>query len=83
MSASESTQPASLLGVPLEVRHAIFEFVAVRDDTPEEILRYWFEKKDMEETIDQLRENPDSRNKIYTMRYSDGVEVQSWGLCSE
>ncbi|KAF1843511.1 uncharacterized protein K460DRAFT_315934 [Cucurbitaria berberidis CBS 394.84] len=39
------------MGLPLEVRHHIFELAAARDFKPKKLLRYWFEKKEVEELI--------------------------------
>lgn len=39
------------MGVPIEVRHMIFEHAANRDVKPKKVLRYWFEKKEVKELI--------------------------------
>jgi hypothetical protein len=49
MASDKATSP--LMNLPLEVRHNIFEYAAVRDTKPKKLLRYWFEKKDVEELV--------------------------------
>jgi hypothetical protein len=46
---TETKQPLVLSNLPLEVRHKIFEYVAVRTTKPKKLLRYWFEKKEATE----------------------------------
>jgi hypothetical protein len=47
--------PSSLLmELPLEVRHAIFEYAAARDVKPKKLLRYWFEKQETKELAAQV-----------------------------
>jgi hypothetical protein len=54
-----SNQPLTLMDVPLEVRHQIFEHVAKRDTKPEKLLRYWFEKEEVKEkTAELLAKDP-------------------------
>lgn len=56
-----SNHPLTLMNVPLEVRHQIFEHVAKRDTKPEKLLRYWFEKKEVKEkTAELLAKNPNA-----------------------
>jgi hypothetical protein len=43
----------AFMDLPLEVRHSIFEHVAVRDVKPKKLLRYWFEKKEVKELVAQ------------------------------
>ena len=42
------------MNIPLEVRHHIFEYVAVRDAEPKKLLQYWFEKKEVKEKVAEL-----------------------------
>lgn len=42
------------MNIPLEVRHQIFGYVAVRDAQPKKLLRYWFEKKEVKEKKAEL-----------------------------
>ncbi|KAJ4986810.1 hypothetical protein SVAN01_07737 [Stagonosporopsis vannaccii] len=44
----------TLMNIPLEVRHHIFEYVAVRDVEPKQVLRYWFEKKEVKAKMEEL-----------------------------
>ncbi|KAF9694205.1 hypothetical protein EKO04_007789 [Ascochyta lentis] len=46
--------PLTLMNIPLEVRHQIFQYVALRDTQPKKLLRYWFEKKEVKEKTAQL-----------------------------
>lgn len=43
------TQPAdaTLLGIPLELRHRIFGYLSERDEGPANLLKNWFEKKEI------------------------------------
>jgi len=43
------TQPAdaTLLGIPLELRHRIFGYLSERDEGPASLLKNWFEKKEI------------------------------------
>ncbi|EOA83884.1 uncharacterized protein SETTUDRAFT_92623 [Exserohilum turcica Et28A] len=54
-------KPASLfVSLPLEVRHTIFEHAAARESAPKELLRFWFEKNEVEQLIAKhISENPD------------------------
>ncbi len=45
---------ASLLGIPLEIRHMIFRLASVRDTKPCNVLRRWFEKEEVRESIAAL-----------------------------
>ncbi|KAF1913290.1 hypothetical protein BDU57DRAFT_522106 [Ampelomyces quisqualis] len=49
MAGNQAACP--LMGLPLEVRHAIFKHLAARDVKPKKLLRYWFEKKEVKELI--------------------------------
>jgi hypothetical protein len=49
--ANDKTAPM-FMDLPLEVRHCIF--AAARDTKPKKLLRYWFEKKEVKESIAQL-----------------------------
>lgn len=40
-----------LMSLPLELRHKCFEYAAVRDTKPKNLLRYWFEKKEVKELV--------------------------------
>jgi hypothetical protein len=56
-----SNDPPTLMTIPLEVRHQIFQHVAKRDTKPEKLLRYWFEKKEVKEkTAELLARNPNA-----------------------
>lgn len=52
--ASDDKQIHTLMSIPLEVRHRIFEYVAVRDAQPKKLLRYWFEKKEVKAKAAEL-----------------------------
>lgn len=57
--ATSSNGP-TLLSIPLELRHTIFEAAATRPNGPKKILRRWFEKKEVKELIaKQMASNPD------------------------
>ena len=50
--ASDDKHPLhTLMGLPLEVRHNIFDYVAVREAEPKKLLRYWFEKKEVKAMV--------------------------------
>ncbi|CAN9113751.1 unnamed protein product [Alternaria alternata] len=50
---------SAFMGLPLEVRHTIFEYVAARDVKPKKLLRYWFEKKEVKALVEQeVTNNP-------------------------
>ncbi|KAA8622364.1 hypothetical protein PtrSN002B_004574 [Pyrenophora tritici-repentis] len=50
-----------LMDLPLEVRHAIFKYVAARDVEPRKLLRYWLEKKEVKALIAQeMTNNPNA-----------------------
>ena len=56
--ANDKAAPA-FMGLPLEVRHTIFEYVAARDVKPKKLLRYWFEKKEVKALVEQeVTNNP-------------------------
>jgi hypothetical protein len=58
---ASDNQPLTLMNTPLEVRHQIFRYVAVRDVQPKELLRYWFEKKEVKEKAAELAaQNPNA-----------------------
>lgn len=52
--ASTKHDKLTLSSLPLEVRHRIFVYVATRDTRPKELLRYWFEKKEVKEKVAAL-----------------------------
>ncbi|CAN9150161.1 unnamed protein product [Alternaria alternata] len=50
---------SAFMGLPLEVRHTIFEYVAAREVKPKKLLRYWFEKKEVKALVEQeVTNNP-------------------------
>jgi hypothetical protein len=49
-----ANQPLTLMNIPLEVRHHIFKYAAVRDAEAKMLLRYWFEKKEVKEKTAKL-----------------------------
>jgi hypothetical protein len=52
-------QPLILSGLPLEVRHRIFEYVAIRTTKPKNLLRTWFENQETSElTAKYVAANP-------------------------
>ncbi|KAH7379564.1 hypothetical protein BKA66DRAFT_466287 [Pyrenochaeta sp. MPI-SDFR-AT-0127] len=53
MADDKAATTCLFTNLPLEVRHVIFEYAAVRDVKPKKLLRYWFEKKDVKERIAQ------------------------------
>jgi hypothetical protein len=44
---------ALLARIPIEVRHNIFKYTAASDVEPKNLLRYWFEKKEVKELVAQ------------------------------
>jgi hypothetical protein len=51
--------PASLMGIPLEVRHMIFAEASVRDVKAKNVLRQWFERRDVKTKIAKIvADNP-------------------------
>lgn len=57
---ADQTAPI-LMGLPLEVRHTIFKYVAERNIEPRKLLRYWFEKKEVEALIaHEVTANPNA-----------------------
>jgi hypothetical protein len=57
MAHDKATSP--LMNLPLEVRHNIFKYAAVRETRPKELLRYWFEKKEVKELVaKEVSDNP-------------------------
>lgn len=46
-----NTVESLLMSLPLELRHKCFEYAAVRDTKPKNLLRYWFEKKEVKGLI--------------------------------
>ncbi|KAH5095976.1 hypothetical protein HBH72_146400 [Parastagonospora nodorum] len=40
-----------LMSLPLELRHKCFEYAAVGDTKPKNLLRHWFEKKEVKELV--------------------------------
>ncbi|KAF3043636.1 hypothetical protein E8E12_002599 [Didymella heteroderae] len=56
-----SNASPTLMNIPLEVRHQIYEHVAKRDTKPEKLLRYWFEKKEVKgKTAELLAKDPNA-----------------------
>jgi hypothetical protein len=52
-------QPLILSDLPLEVRHRIFEYVAIRKTKPKKLLRSWFENQETSElTAKYVAANP-------------------------
>jgi hypothetical protein len=52
-------QPLILSDLPLEVRHRIFEYVAIRTTKPKKLLRSWFENQETSElTTNYVAANP-------------------------
>ena len=49
------TQPAdaTLLGIPLELRHRIFGYLSERDEGPANLLKNWFERKEIAQLTTQ------------------------------
>jgi hypothetical protein len=67
-----------LMDLPLEVRHAIFDFTAVRDVKPKKLLRYWFEKKEAKELIAQkIADDPSAPapRAVYHNEYDEESDV--------
>lgn len=55
------SQPLMLINIPLEVRHQIFQYIAMRDTQPKNLLRYWFEREELKENIAKFRiKNPNT-----------------------
>ncbi|KAF2475860.1 uncharacterized protein BDR25DRAFT_391274 [Lindgomyces ingoldianus] len=52
--AAAADDVASLMSIPLELRHNIFEFTALRSKPAKKLLRAWFERKDIAERVAQL-----------------------------
>lgn len=56
---ASDNQPLTLMNIPLEVRHQVFGYVAIRDTQPQQLLRYWFEKQEVKEkTAGLAAQNP-------------------------
>jgi hypothetical protein len=51
MASDDKQFPHTLMTLPLEVRHNIFDHVAVREAEPKKLLRYWFEKKEVKTIV--------------------------------
>lgn len=51
MASDKKKTIHTLMGLPLEVRHNIFDYVAVREAEPKNLLRYWFEKKEVKAIV--------------------------------
>ncbi|PZD28566.1 hypothetical protein A1F96_05801 [Pyrenophora tritici-repentis] len=65
-----------LMDLPLEVRHAIFKYVAARDVEPRKLLRYWLEKKEVKALIAQeMTNNPNAPTPQAV--YSDHEEYET------
>lgn len=61
MANDKAANNSVFMNLPLEVRHVIFEYAAVREVKPKKLLRYWFEKKEVKELIAQYAvANPNS-----------------------
>ncbi|KAF1926410.1 uncharacterized protein M421DRAFT_67745 [Didymella exigua CBS 183.55] len=76
--ASDSSQTPELLSMPLEVRHHIFEYVALRDTKPEKLLRYWFERKEVEEkTAELVAKHPETATPRVVYE-GDQFEAEEW-----
>ncbi|KAF2824298.1 hypothetical protein CC86DRAFT_371664 [Ophiobolus disseminans] len=59
MADNQAVSVSLLMGLPLEVRHNIFEYAAARDFKPKKLLRYWFEKQEVKELIAKtVADNP-------------------------
>ena len=55
--ATDSADPATLMNIPLELRHLIFEHAAGDGRKPKKLFRHWFEKKEVKEQIAQAISN--------------------------
>jgi hypothetical protein len=51
MASNDKQAIHTLMTLPLEVRHNIFDYVAVREAEPKKLLRYWFEKKEVKAIV--------------------------------
>ncbi|ORX91863.1 hypothetical protein BCR34DRAFT_271431 [Clohesyomyces aquaticus] len=49
IAAAAASDAPTLMSIPLELRHNIFEFTALRQQPAKKLLRAWFEKKDLAE----------------------------------
>jgi hypothetical protein len=68
----------SLMHLPLEVRHTIFEFSATRPVKPKKLLRYWFEKEEAKELIAQkIAADPSAPapRAVYHNEYDEDSDV--------
>lgn len=73
-----NTQPVPvslLMGLPLEVRHNVFEYTATRDVKSKKLLRQWFEKKEVKELIAQeVAANPNAPTPQVVHAHEDEVD---------
>ncbi|KAF2124992.1 hypothetical protein P153DRAFT_370316 [Dothidotthia symphoricarpi CBS 119687] len=51
--ATMTSMSCPLMSIPLEIRHMIFAHATAQDVKPKKLLRYWFEKKEVQERIAQ------------------------------
>lgn len=66
-----------LMNLPREVRHIIFRHIAdTRTVKPRDTLRYWFEKQDIQEQIDQKRNDDPDRDVTYVAGYNDEYDEE-------
>ncbi|EDU44280.1 hypothetical protein L13192_03935 [Pyrenophora tritici-repentis] len=73
-----------LMDLPLEVRHAIFKYVAARDVEPRKLLRYWLEKKEVKALIAQeMTNNPNAPTPQAVYSDHEEYEVYFHALDSE
>lgn len=69
--SSSAESSSQLLDIPLEIRHQIFSHVAAaRNVKPRHTLRYWFEKVDIQEQIEEYLEKDPDANITYVAGYS-------------
>lgn len=66
----------SLMSIPLEMRHMIFDYAATKGPDPNKAIRYWFEKKDVSEQVDKIhRDNPNGPRPVMLFRWEDEYEL--------
>lgn len=51
---SNDHDPPTLMNLPLEVRHHIFEYVCASNQPPKKLLRHWFEKREVKQKTAKL-----------------------------
>ncbi|KAJ4308236.1 hypothetical protein N0V94_009440 [Neodidymelliopsis sp. IMI 364377] len=73
---ASDNHPLTLMNIPLEVRHQIFEYVAVRDTQPKKLLRYWFEKEEAKEKKAELAMQDPSAPVPMVVFEGDGFELE-------